>query len=215
MSFSEFLDWLDAPATSEGQQSDYGPAICNEANVAWNQEYQARLAAERNAPEHEGGWRMSAPDRAGWTSLTSTKNPCASARPSMMGRGGRQLEWLDGIRCPSRRPTQADPGPDDRERHAEYPTRIGVGKPTAQNPNARRVEHSDRSARASMSGSIQLSGRPQATGGGGPVQAVITSDGPPKVAAVWARTLTSPPRWLLVRKGRFPRRFEAVEGEKP
>ena len=44
---------------------------------------------------------------------------------------------------------------------------------------------------------------------------VITSDGPPKVAAVWARTLTSPPRWLLVRKGKFPRSFEAVEGEKP
>ena len=51
--------------------------------------------------------------------------------------------------------------------------------------------------------------------GGGPVPAVVTSDGPPKVAAVWARTLTSPPRWLLVRKGQFPRRFEAVEGEKP
>ena len=56
---------------------------------------------------------------------------------------------------------------------------------------------------------------PKNQAGGGPVQAVITSDGPPKVAAVWARTLTSPPRWLLVRKGRFPRRFEAVEGERP
>lgn len=51
MSFSGFLDWLDAPATSEAV--DYGPAICNEANVAWNQEYQARLAAERNAPEQK------------------------------------------------------------------------------------------------------------------------------------------------------------------
>ena len=51
--------------------------------------------------------------------------------------------------------------------------------------------------------------------GGGPVQAVITSDGPPKVAAVWARTLTTPPRWLLVRKGKWPKQFEAVEGEKP
>ena len=51
--------------------------------------------------------------------------------------------------------------------------------------------------------------------GGGPVPAVITSEGPPKVAACWARTLTTPPRWLLVRKGKFPRKFEAVEGEKP
>ncbi len=50
--------------------------------------------------------------------------------------------------------------------------------------------------------------------GGGPVQAVITSEGPPKVAAVWARTLTTP-RWLLVRKGKWPKHFEAVEGERP
>ncbi len=51
MTFSEFLDWLDAP--SEGQQQDYGPCICEEGNVAWNQEYQARLAAERSAPQHD------------------------------------------------------------------------------------------------------------------------------------------------------------------
>lgn len=51
--------------------------------------------------------------------------------------------------------------------------------------------------------------------GGGPVQAVITSDGPPKMAACWARTQTTPPRWLLVRKGKFPKHFEAVEGERP
>ena len=51
--------------------------------------------------------------------------------------------------------------------------------------------------------------------GGGPVLAVITSDGPPNIAGAWARTLTTPPRWLLVRKGRWPKRFEAVEGEQP
>ena len=51
--------------------------------------------------------------------------------------------------------------------------------------------------------------------GGGPVQVVITSEGPPKITACWARTLTTPPRWLLVRKGRWPKRFEAIEGEKP
>lgn len=54
--------------------------------------------------------------------------------------------------------------------------------------------------------------------GGAPVRAVITSEGPPNIAACWARTLTTPPRWLLVRKAakdRSPERFEAVEGEKP
>ena len=51
--------------------------------------------------------------------------------------------------------------------------------------------------------------------GGSAVRAVVTSGGPPGIAACWARTHTTPPRWLLVRKGKFPKRFEAVEGERP
>jgi len=51
--------------------------------------------------------------------------------------------------------------------------------------------------------------------GGGPVEVVITSAGPPKSASCWARTQTTPPRWLLVRKGQFPHAFEAIEGERP
>ena len=38
---------------------------------------------------------------------------------------------------------------------------------------------------------------------------------PAEDSACWARTQTTPARWLPVRKGKFPHRFEAVEGEKP
>lgn len=46
------------------------------------------------------------------------------------------------------------------------------------------------------------------------LQAVVTSDGPPGVVAVWVRTLAEPVRWLLVRKSRNDGAdWEAVEGD--